>query len=268
MNISRSAGIFYSASPKQTPAVIPDEQRTRLEQRAAEVKVDISQRQPGRDVVEISCQAPSVAPPRMEQFPCSEWKKLWEPKESTQFTNADVSEAARKLSSLMDENDTNIEVATAFGMSEEQLAEHFGSIGKQIDDAFSAGEISEQEYNDLNKGLETYSEAIMTKAERSAAGWELAKQISKATLARINQGASDTEMADYAKKLQDSYQDTVSEFVKSSCSINRSLMSQLLSRVRGGESLFPAGTEQVYGRHNVTGYFKNGYIPAAPTPYP
>ena len=108
----------------------------------------------------------------------------------------------------------------------------------------------------------------MTKAERSAAGWELAKQISKATQARINQGASDTEMADYAKKLQDSYQDTVSEFVKSSCSINRSLMSQLLSRVRGGESLFPAGTEQVYGRHNVTGYFKNGYIPAAPTPYP
>ena len=245
MNISRSAGIFYSASPKQTPAVIPDEQRTRLEQRAAEVKVDISQRQPGRDVVEISGQAPSVAPPRMEQFPCSEWKKLWEPKESTQFTNADVSEAARKLSSLMDENDKNIEVATAFGMSEEQL-----------------------EYNDLNKGLETYSEAIMTKAERSAAGWELAKQISKATQARINQGASDTEMADYAKKLQDSYQDTVSEFVKSSCSINRSLMSQLLSRVRGGESLFPAGTEQVYGRHNVTGYFKNGYIPAAPTPYP
>ena len=268
MNISRSAGIFYSASPKQTPAAISEEQRSRLEQRAAEVNVDISQRQPGRDVVEISGQAPSVTllqPSKMEPL-CSE--KIWAPKESTQFTNADVSETARKLSALMDENDKNVEAATAFGMSEEQLAEHFGSIGKLIDEARSAGEISEQEYDDLNKGLEKYSEAIMTKAERSAAGWELAKHISKATQALISRGASDKEITEYAKDLQDSYQNKVSEFVKNSCSINRSLMSQLLGRVRGGESLFPAGTVQVYGRHNVTGYFKNGYVPAAPTPYP
>ena len=60
----------------------------------------------------------------------------------------------------------------------------------------------------------------------------------------------------------------VSEFVKNSCSVNRSLMAQLISRVRGGESLFPQGTQQVYGRSNFDGYFKNGYIPAKPTPYP
>ena len=63
--------------------------------------------------------------------------------ESTVFSNEEVSAAARTLSALMDENGVDINTKISFGMSEAQLAEHFGSIGKRIDDALAAGQISQ-----------------------------------------------------------------------------------------------------------------------------
>ncbi|MBD5160523.1 MAG: hypothetical protein HDT14_00580 [Oscillibacter sp.] len=272
MNITCTSGLFFSSSvqPQQT-LTFTEPTSAQMAQSAEKILQEFKNRQPNQDRVELSGQRPSgvvmLEPLSSEQLSGIGQMKMRESKETTQFTSAEVSETARQLSSIMDVNNSSAEMAAEFGISESQLAEHLGSIGKLIDEALSAGEITRQEYDDLNKGLEEYGEAIMTKAERSAAGWELAKEISKATRARIESGASTAEMAEYAKNLQENYQNMISEFVKSSCSINRSLMTQLTSRVRGGESLFAPGTEQVYGRSNVAGYFKNGYVPAKPTPY-
>lgn len=265
MNITCTSGLFYSSSvqPQQT-LTFTEMPSAQMAQSAEKIVQEFKNRQPNQDRVELSGSSGVV----MLEPLSSEPLKMREPKETTQFTSVEVSGTARQLSAIMDVNNTSVDIATGFGISESQLAEHLGSIGKLIDEALSTGEITQQEYDDLNKGLEEYGEAIMTKAERSAAGWELAKQISKATRARIDSGASAAEMAEYAKNLQENYQNMISEFVESSCSVNRSLMTQLISRVRGGESLFAPGMEQIYGLNNVAGYFKNGYTPAKPTPYP
>ena len=263
MNITCTSGLFYSSSVQPQQTLTFQEASGPMAQSAEKLVQELKNRQPNQDRVEISGAAGVVQ--LVEPFSSP---LVRETKETTQFTSAEVSETARTLSTIMDVNNTNVDIATGFGISESQLAEHFGSIGRLIDEALSSREITQQEYDDLNKGLEAYSEAIMEKAERSAAVWELGKSITKATRALIDQGASKQEMQEYAKNLQDNYQEKVSEFVKNSCSISRSLMMQLASQVRNGESLFAPGTQQSFGLNNVTGYFKNGYTPAKPTPYP
>ncbi len=49
------------------------------------------------------------------------------------------------------------------------MVQHFGEIGRQIDQAFSAGEISKQEYDDLNAGLARYTETVTSREERGNA---------------------------------------------------------------------------------------------------
>lgn len=183
---------------------------------------------------------------------------------STTFTNDEVSEKAETLSWLMDERSLDIEAKVGFGMSREQLAQHFGEIGRQIDDAFSAGEITRQEYDDLNAGLGRYSGAVTGRAERQAAMWEVFRQMAKTTRSMVESGASREEMAAYAQKNMDTLQDRISEFVEKFCKIGRNLMSQLIQRVRGGNNLIEPGTRQTYGKENMAGYFKEGYVPFVP----
>jgi len=183
---------------------------------------------------------------------------------STAFTGAEVSEAARGLSYLMNENDETMHAQIGFGMSREQLAEHFGSIGKQIDDAFAAGSISQQEYDDLNRGLESYTHTMTSKAERMAATWEIFKQNAQSTWELAKRGASREEMVAHAKQIRDTLQDRISQFVENYCSIDRSALARLIQQVRAGQSLFPEGTAQRYGRENTRDYFKNGYEPFVP----
>lgn len=186
---------------------------------------------------------------------------------STTFTNEQVSEKAEALSWLMDERSLDIEARVGFGMSQEQLAQHFGEIGRQIDGAFAAGEITQQEYDDLNAGLGQYSEAVTSRAERQAAIWEVVKEMAKTTRAMVERGASKEEMAAYAQRNMDTFQDRLSEFVEKHCAIDRDLMAKLIKQVRGGEDLIPPGTQQFYGKDNMVGYFKNGYVPFQPVKY-
>ena len=44
-----------------------------------------------------------------------------------------------------------------------------GNIGKQLDDALSMGDISEQEFNDLNKSLLSYTSFMTVKSENKNA---------------------------------------------------------------------------------------------------
>jgi len=183
---------------------------------------------------------------------------------SVSFTGENVSQAARRLSFLMDENDESIRAQIEFGMSQEQLAEHFGSIGKELDEALAAGSISQQEYDDLNRGLESYTQTITSQAERMAATWEIFKQNAQSTWELAKRGASKEEMAAHAKNIRETLQDRISQFVENYCSIDRSALAKLILQVRSGQSLFPEGTVQRYGRENTRDYFKNGYEPFVP----
>lgn len=186
-------------------------------------------------------------------------------KDTVEFSSSTVSEAAERLSGLMDENDGTIRIKICTGMSEEQLAEHFGGIGKQIDDAFSAGQITRREYDELNTGLEVYTAKITERAERAAASWEVVKERLKDRTMNMLNGTYAGESRSI-QEISKEINDEITEFVKNYCSINRSVLSEMISRVRSGESLFSPGTVQHYTRTNTAGYFKNGYKPFVPLP--
>lgn len=270
MNITCTSGFFYSSTVQPQTPTSTETPNAQMAEDAGKFRQEIGNRYPSQDRVELSGWE-SSGTVHLETL-STERGKTWEPQETTRFTDAEVSETARQLSSIMDAHESNIELVTGIvtdiGASRGQLAEHLGSIGKLIDEALSAGEISRQEYEDLNKGLGAYSEAVMSKAERQAAIWEMMRQSGQKVEAMVARGASREEMDAYAQNFRDKHEEIISKLVEDYCSINRSLMSQMISRVRAGESLFTPGTEQVYGFHNVTGYFKNGYVPAKPVPYP
>lgn len=152
--------------------------------------------------------------------------------ESTKFTNQNISETARILSALMDEKDEGIYLKICSGMSIDQLAEHFGNIGKQIDEAFAAGKITQQEFDDLNRGLEKYTETISNMSENETARWGVARQCALATQAKIKSGASDEEMLVYAENQKETFQDQIDQFIREYCSIDRFLLNQLMNTVR------------------------------------
>ncbi|MCX4266347.1 MAG: hypothetical protein OSJ64_06030, partial [Firmicutes bacterium] len=152
---------------------------------------------------------------------------------TTQFSSDEVSAVARQLSALMDENSQEMYLKISSGMSEKQLAEHFGNIGQKLDAALAGGDISQQEYNDLNAGLEKYVEAISGKAEREAASWEVVKQMAQATRAKIESGCSKEEMAAYAKSNEENFQNEISKFVEKYCTyrLDRDSMAMVAARV-------------------------------------
>lgn len=215
-----------------------------------------------RDTVEISGQESSVSntTTTFGSVPITITIKN-DAKLSTEFTNNDVSETAKKLAQLMDENNEDIKMKAWWGMNEQQLAEHFGNIGKQIDEAFSAGSITKQEYDDLNFGLEKYTETISSIAERGSATRTVVKQFANALQSLIEDGASDEEIENYAKEIRETLKDKINKLVDENCFIDRSLLFDLIQRVRDGESLFQENTKQTYSHENTIEYFNNGYKP-------
>lgn len=120
---------------------------------------------------------------------------------STSFTNEDVSPKARELSMLMDERDEALRTHIAFGLtvSRDQLAQHFGEVGRKIDEAYSSGEISEQEYKDLNKGLAKYTETVTAREERRSAVVAVLRDNALAMDRMMKRGASRGEIEEFAK---------------------------------------------------------------------
>ena len=118
---------------------------------------------------------------------------LGKPQLSTTFTNSQVSEKARELAMLMDERDDALRSQLkefSLTISRDQLAEHFGEVGRKIDEAFSEGSITRQEYEDLNAGLKKYTETVTAREERRAAVQEVLRRNAKAMDAMMRRGAS------------------------------------------------------------------------------
>lgn len=71
--------------------------------------------------------------------------------------------------------DSSLDFKVSAGMSREQLATHYGDIGKRLDEEYASGSISREEYDSLNSQLmESYDSAI-TRCERKAAADEVTK---------------------------------------------------------------------------------------------
>lgn len=173
----------------------------------------------------------------IEELTGEEWGIRLRSKLFTQFTESHVSETAQKLSELMDEEGWISHKVSALGsgMTTAQLAEHFGGIGKQIDVAYAGGSISQQEYEDLNRGLEKYTEAVTSMAERGTAARVVIRKMAKAVRNLVKSGASEREIAAYAEKNQKTLQSQISQYIREHCAINRPLLADLIKQVRNGE---------------------------------
>ena len=165
---------------------------------------------------------------------------LGKPQLSTTFTNSQVSEKARELSMLMDERDDALRSQLkefSLTISRDQLAAHFGEVGRKIDEAFSEGSITRQEYEDLNAGLKKYTETVTAREERRAAVQEVLRGNAKAMDAMMRRGASQKEIEEFAKWNRETLSDRIDELVKKSKEYDRELMAALIERVRGGEDI-------------------------------
>lgn len=123
------------------------------------------------------------------------------------------------------------------GMSTEELAEHFGGIGKRLDEAYSQGKFTEEEYDELNAGLDEYIEKMTAKSERMNAVWETAKE----NLANRRQGylmagvvypKGDTRTV---SEIQEEINSRVNNYVKNVSGIDRELLLTMINRIRYGK---------------------------------
>lgn len=63
----------------------------------------------------------------------------------------------------------------SLGMSDNEIAEHVGGIGKRLDEAYKAGKFTETEYNELNKSLDDYAVKLSNRCKRTEAFFSLTR---------------------------------------------------------------------------------------------
>lgn len=185
----------------------------------------------------------------------------------TTFTNEQVSDRAKALSWLMDGNRPVIFIPTDSkgDVGEAQLAQHLGDIGKRIDACFAAGEITQQEYDDLNAGLEKYTEAAAASVEWLAAARAVGRTYTQTMNAMVKGGAPQQEIEAFAKAYQKTREDMINEFIKRSRKINRSLLVQMVQQVREGKDLVqPEDRWSSLEKKNLAGILESGPAPLAP----
>ena len=149
-----------------------------------------------------------------------------------EFSNSTVSEKAKELAAQMTEYPIGVEFSID-GLSMEQIADLVGNIGKEMDSAFAAGEISEQEYSALNKGLDAYTDFMTEKSEKQKASFAVMKQTAAATQAMIQNGASEREMTDYSELVREKWQEKINEYLEENA-FDRTALQQMISAIRTG----------------------------------
>lgn len=187
-------------------------------------------------------------------------------KSSVVFTNEQVSERAEALAWLMNENNPSFipkDGLTNSLVTKEQLAQHLGDIGRRIDECFAAGEITRQEYDDLNAGLEKFTEVSAAWLEGRNAIRRFGKDMSHSIQSMRKHGASDIEIEAFAKEKREDFHKNIDEFIRKFCAIDRDLLLKLVQRVRGGEDLIPGSSRQTDDKDKTVGY-SNGYGPFVP----
>lgn len=192
------------------------------------------------------------------------------PELSTVFTSSQVSGKAQELSLLMDEQDMAVDSKLGWTLDIDQayrdrMVQHFGEIGRQIDEAFTAGEITRQEYDDLNAGLNKYTETITSRTERRSALMAVLRKTSKMQDKLMAWGASQEEIEAFNKWHRETLQDRIQEYIRTSCAIDRDLLAKLIQQVREGKDLVqPEDRLSSLEEKNLAGIFESGPAPLAP----
>lgn len=65
--------------------------------------------------------------------------------------------------------DSPVVVMSSAGMTDERMAQHFGTIGKHLDKAYAEGKFTGEEYEALCRSLEEYTENIILRNEQTRA---------------------------------------------------------------------------------------------------
>ncbi len=138
------------------------------------------------------------------------------------------SEMARVVISEAFSRDTYLNFNTKLGMTESDIANRVGVIGKALDEAYARQQFTDDDFTFLNKELDMYAEKLATTSERSIAG----KQA-------INDNwwirtFGETSPQDYRDSLSSSKQSYLNSDNKNNCLLDRELLAQLISTVRYG----------------------------------
>lgn len=176
---------------------------------------------------------------QLEELSYDPWAKA---ELSTVFTSSQVSEKAKDLSLLMDERPSSVGAQLGWTLDIDQayrdrMVQHFGEIGRRLDEAFTAGEISQQEYDDLNAGLAKYTEVVTSRTERREASLAVLRKTAKMRDKLIAGGASQTELDAFNQWHRETLEDRIKEYIEKSCKVDRNLLAKMVQQVRGGEDL-------------------------------
>lgn len=71
-------------------------------------------------------------------------------------------------------------IKSGLGMSDSEIAEHVGGIGKRLDEAYASGKFTKEEYDELNQSLNDYAVKLANKSKRVEASWSLTRNLSPA----------------------------------------------------------------------------------------
>ena len=199
-------------------------------------RAGITRKQGFAQMVQITNQTDKFVQPSWGKSLSFDTPKMSDGSPFADFTEDEISAKAQELASLMTETPTGVEINLVRGMSISQLANLIGGIGKQIDDALTAGDITEQEYADLNNALLSYSSFMTEKAETKNAMVHVLRQTDDAIRDQFGRGASDEEVENYVEKIRGTWNDRINEFLKDN-SYDRTILDQMIAAVRDGRSL-------------------------------
>lgn len=88
-------------------------------------------------------------------------------------------------------------IKSGLGMSDSEIAEHVGGIGKRLDEAYSSGKFTKEEYDELNQSLDDYAVKLANKSKRMEASWSLTRNLTPAGFSMITQKAETMTAEEY-----------------------------------------------------------------------
>lgn len=123
---------------------------------------------------------------------------------------ADAAEESRKfdkfesggvdsIESLMGLNSPSsfMYIKSGLGMSDSEIAEHVGGIGKRLDEAYANGKFTKEEYDELNNSLSDYAVKLANKSKRMEASWSLTRNMSPLEFGMKTQKAESMTSEEY-----------------------------------------------------------------------
>lgn len=114
------------------------------------------------------------------------------------------------------------------------LAEHFGGIGKRLDEAYAAGKFTEDEYNELNQSLNEYIEKRTSNAERATAFYAIGKERGSMSANKLGEVIK-AEQSQTSEEFMENLRKRIDEYVEKYYKIDRNELFVFINNFRKGE---------------------------------